>query len=84
MEIDSTIKADTTMTFKPTQVQEDSDMDLETGKVRMLTRPPEPSKLVYKADPSTADYESFVRIIVTREAPLWDREKTQQNPDLFY
>ena len=48
-EVNCTLTTDTTAVFKPSQVQDDSDMDLETGESSVPTKPsPEPSKLVYK------------------------------------
>ena len=57
LESNGALTTGTTVVFKPSQVQEDSDVDLETGETSVPTRPPlEPSKLVNKLHLSVSDY----------------------------
>ena len=85
LEIAGILTSDTTITFKTTPVQGDSDVDLETGETSIPMQPsPEPSKLIYKTNPSTFNYKFFARTITSKEAPLRDKEKTQHHADLYY
>ena len=40
LEVNGTLTADTMVVFKPSQVQDDSDVDLETGEANVPTKPP--------------------------------------------
>ena len=85
LEVNATPTTDTAVTFEPSPVQDDSDMELETSEVRVPTRPPpEPSNLVYKLMPRVSDYEIFAQTLTAREAPLWDLEKVRLHADLFF
>ena len=65
--------------------QEDSDIDLETGKVFVPTLPISDTEvLVYKTDANIEDCKAFASVITFRESSIWDREKTAIAPDLFY
>ena len=65
--------------------QDDSDVDLETGKVFVPTLPISDTEvLVYKTDANIEDCKGFASIITFRESSIWDREKVAIAPDLFY
>ena len=77
--------AETTLTLELTPIHNDSDMNLETGEIRVPTKAlAEPSKLTFKHKPNTDNYEVFAQTIVSKEAPLWDREKVRSHAELFY
>ena len=85
LEVNQAPSASTTVTFGPTPIHDNSDMDLETGEVSVPTKAPdEPSKFSYKLKPNTTDYEVFAQTVAARETPLRDREKVREHADLFY
>ena len=85
LETNGRLSEETTVTLELTPIHDDSDMDLETSEIRVpIKASAEPSKLTYKLQPNTNDHEVFTQTIVSREAPLWDREKVRSHADLFY
>ena len=68
-----------------TPAQDDSDVDLDTGKIFVPTLPtPEAEVLVYKTDANIEDCKGFASVITSRESSIWDQEKVAIAPDLFY
>ena len=71
LDTNSRPSAETSVTLEPTPIHDDSDVDLETGEVRVPTKAlTHPHKFRYKLKPNSDDYE--VQAITSREAPLWD------------
>ena len=65
--------------------QDDSDVDLETGKIFVPTLPISDAEvLTYKTDANIEDCKGFASVITFRESSIWDREKVAVAPDLFY
>ena len=74
----------TTVEFDHEPIQEDSDVDLETGAVSILTSShPEAIKLVYKSHSVLEDHKEFVSAVLLRESSIWDQHRVQNNPSLF-
>ena len=71
--------------FPQEPLQEDSDVDLETGEVRIPTSScPEAIKMTYKARLVLEDHQEFTAAVLLRERNIWDHHQVENNPSLFY
>ena len=85
MEVVSKPSAATKIEAEIQPAQDDSDVDLETGKIFVPTLPISDAEvLVYKTDTNIEDCKGFASVITFRESSIWDREKVAIAPDLFY
>ena len=67
----------------PIEAQKDSDVDLVTGEISILTLPTNESQaLVYKPNATIEDCKTFA--MLQRESDLWDRDIVALHQDLFY
>ena len=85
MEVTSKPTAATKIEAVHQSAQDDSDVDLETGKIFVPTLPISDAEvLTYKTDANIEDCKGFASVITFRESSIWDREKVAVAPDLFY
>ena len=85
LETNSAPSAETTVTLKLRPIHKDSDMDLETGDIKVSTKAPSgPSKFTYKLKPNADDYKVFAPTILPRKATLWNRGNVRLHVNLFY
>ena len=81
---DSQPRPNTTVEFPQEPLHEDSDVDLETGEIRIpMVSQPTALKMTYNARLALIDHQDFTSSVLLREPDTWDHLQVDRNPSQF-